>query len=93
MQESEAPGSRTNRESARYSAIAADVARRYGADFISLLDAPGSDDLASDAVHLNDQGYKTLERLVVDAIGPPPGLSGNDARQRRRNASCDASGR
>jgi len=31
-------------------------------------------------VHRKDQGHKTLERLVVDAIGQPPGLSDNDAR-------------
>ena len=79
VQESAAPGSRTIRESTRYSAIAADVARRCGAEFISLLDALGADDLTSDGVHLNDQGYDTLEHLVVDAIAQPPGLSGNDA--------------
>jgi lysophospholipase L1-like esterase len=82
VQESEAPGSRTNRECTRYSGIAADVARRCGAEFISLLDALGSDDLASDGVHLNDQGYDTLECLVVDAIGQPPSQSGNDASVR-----------
>ena len=80
MQESKAPRSRADRESARDSAIAADVARRCGADFISLLDALGSDDVASDGVHLNDQGYKRWSALVVDAILQPPGLSGNDAR-------------
>ena len=80
VHESDAPHSRTNQMLARYSAIAADVARRCGVEFISLLDTLGSDDLASDGVHLNDQGYNTLERLVVDVIVPPPGLSGNDAR-------------
>ena len=48
----------TTESPARYSAIAADVARRCGAEFISLLDALGSDDVTSDGVHLNDHGIQ-----------------------------------
>jgi len=79
VNESDVPHSRTNRELARYSAIAADVARRCGVEYISLLDALSSDDLANDGVHLNDRGYDVLERLVVAAIGPTPGLPDNNA--------------
>ena len=80
VHESGAPRSRTNRELARYSAIAADVARRCRVEFISLLDALGSGDLADDGVHLNDRGYDVLELLVVAAMVPTPGLSTNDAQ-------------
>ena len=73
--ESDEPGSRTNRETARYSAIAADVAEHRGATFISLVDVLGPDDLADDGVHLNDHGYDIVERLVVHTIEQRPGAS------------------
>jgi lysophospholipase L1-like esterase len=66
--ESDVPGSRTLAEASRYSAIAGDVADRCGATFVRLLDALGPDDLADDGLHLNDDGYDIVERLVVDMI-------------------------
>lgn len=66
--ESDVPGSRTLSETSRYSAIAGDVADRFGATFVPLLDALGPDDLADDGVHLNDHGYDIVERFVVDTI-------------------------
>ncbi len=62
------PGVRTNSEIARYSATAADVARNCGAVFVSLLAELGPHDLADDGVHLNNHGYDTLERIVVETI-------------------------
>jgi hypothetical protein len=67
--ESDAPGGRTNGEASRYSAIAADVAERCDVLLASLFDALGADDLADEPVHLNDDGYDTIERLVVGLIG------------------------
>ena len=69
VRESDAPGSRTNREAARYSMIAAAVAARHGAEFIALVDVLSPDDLADDDVHLNDHGYDVLERVVTATIG------------------------
>lgn len=62
------PRVRTNSELARYSATAADVARNCGAVFVSLLAELGPHDLADDGVHLNNHGYDTLERIVVETI-------------------------
>ena len=73
-----APGSRTNRETARYSDIARRVADRCQARFIALLDALGPDDIADDGVHVNDRGYDTIERLVVDVIEQEAAASKND---------------
>lgn len=69
--ESGLPGARTNGELALYSAIAADVARSCGAVFVSLLAALGPREVAADGVHLNNHGYDTLERVVVETIEQP----------------------
>ena len=79
VRESDAPGSRTNREAARYSMIAAAVAARHGAEFIALVDLLSLDDLADDGVHLNDHGYDVLERVVPVNIEWAFAASENDS--------------
>ena len=78
VRDSDAPGSRTNREAARYSMIAAAVAARLDAEFIALVDLLSLDDVADDGVHLNDHGYDLLERVVSATIDRAFTASDND---------------
>ena len=78
VHESGAPGSRTNRDAAHYSTIAAAVAARHSAEVIALVDLLSVDDLADDGVHLNNHAYDILERVVAGTMGRAFAASDDD---------------
>jgi lysophospholipase L1-like esterase len=69
--ESERAGGRTNALVREYTQIASRTAREYGATFLALSDHLDAADLADDGVHLNDNGYSTVTRLVAAVLHTP----------------------
>ena len=66
--ESDGAGGRTNALVREYTQIASRTAHEHGATFLALSDHLGSADLVDDGVHLNDNGYSTVTRLVTAVL-------------------------
>ena len=66
--EAERAGGRTNALVRHYSQIASRAAHEHGAKCLALVDHLGPADLADDGVHLNDNAYSTVTRLVTAVL-------------------------